>query len=283
MQTYLKLVEETLNKGVLSTNRTDQRAYTIIGWLFRHDMAEGFPLLTTKQMAFKAIAAELEFFIKGLSDKRWLQERNCHIWDPWCNPQRVAHISDPVERKTAQANESELGPIYGKQWRAFSAPHTNAPAVDQLQNLLTELKANPTSRRLVVSAWNPLELSSMALPPCHMLFHVTVLAGKLSLTWFQRSADLMVGVPFNIASYALLLQLLAKASGYEPGTLVGTFSNVHIYEGHKAAAHEQLKRLPKPLPQLQTPHFSSLFDWSYTDTHLVNYEHHPKLKFEVAV
>ncbi|BBM88785.1 thymidylate synthase [Spirochaetota bacterium] len=297
MQAYLDLIEKTLTQGTLIENRTATAAYTMLGGLIEHDMQKGYPLLTTKKMPFRTIATELEFFIKGRTDKKWLQERHCHIWDEWCNPKKVAHIEARDERIARQRKEDDLGPIYGKQWRSFTStptppaqnPHSSTPnqnspvAIDQLQNLITELQKNPNSRRLLVSAWNPLDLPEMALPPCHVLFQVTVIEKTLSLTWFQRSADLMLGIPFNIASYALLLHLLAKESGYTEGKLIGMLSNIHIYENHRLAAEQQLERTPKPLPKITTPHFTSIFNWSYPDTHLQHYTHHPKIKLPIAI
>lgn len=290
MQSYLNIVKKILETGVEKTDRTGTGTLAIAGAMFEHDMDDGFPLLTTKKMPFKVMATELEFFIKGLTDKQWLKERNCHIWDEWCNPKKVPY-GHGEETKKKMAEERDLGAIYGFQWRHFNAKYENfnsdysGQGIDQLKYVVEMLKKNPNDRRMIVSAWNPSFLSQMALPPCHYAFQVTVIDGKLNLLWSQRSIDTMLGLPFNISSYALLLHLLAKEAGLREGKLIGFLADVHIYLNHLDGAKEQLTRDPDhyPLPQIQTDNFTSIFDWQATDTQLLNYQSYPGIKFEIAV
>lgn len=290
MQSYLNIVKKILEKGELKNTRQGTDAYTIAGGMFEHDMASGYPLLTTKKMPFKIMAAELEFFIKGLTDKQWLIDRNCHIWDEWCNPKKVPYGHDE-ETKKKMAAERDLGPIYGFQWRHFNAPYTNydtdytGQGTDQLKRAINLLKTNPNDRRMIVMAWNPLMLDQMALPPCHYGYQLTVTNGRLNLLWNQRSIDIMLGLPFNIASYALLLHLLAKETNLKEGKLVGFLADIHLFTNHLDGAREQLARDPNiyPLPQIKTEKFTNIFDWQYTDTELLNYQSHPKISFPIAV
>jgi thymidylate synthase len=256
--------------------------------MFEHDMANGFPLLTTKSVPFRLVASELEFFIKGITDKKWLQERKNHIWDEWCSPDAVPYGHDE-KTKQKMKEERELGPIYGFQWRNFGAGYVSMDklpsgnGVDQLKNVVEMLKKNPSDRRMIVSAWNPVDLPHMALPACHYGFQVTVINRKLNLLWSQRSVDTALGLPFNIASYALLLHLLAKEGGFSEGKLVGFLADTHIYLNHVEGLREQLQRNPMPLPKLETKKFKSIFDWEYTDSEVLLYKHHPRIQFEVAV
>ena len=281
MKPYLDIVKNVLKNGQWKENRTGKKALTIAGTMIQHDLRNGFPLLTTKKMAFKSLRVELEFFIKGLRNKKWLQERGCSIWDEWCNPRLIPDSLTSEERKKKQLVEMDLGPIYGVQWRNFSKP--DEPGIDQLKIVVDKLKKDPTDRRMVVSAWNPLAMSEMALPPCHVLFHLVVIGNVLNLTWFQRSCDLMLGIPFNLASYALLLELLGKEAGLIPGQVTGMLSDVHIYEDHVQGAKEQINRLPFELPILKTSNFKSIFDWSYDQTSILNYHSHPAISFPIAV
>ncbi|MBN1596420.1 thymidylate synthase [candidate division FCPU426 bacterium] len=283
MKSYLELVEKVLTEGKIKNNRTGVPALTIAGAMLQHDLQSGFPLLTTKKMAFKAIRVELEFFIKGLTDKAWLKERGCHIWDEWCSPDHVPAGISEAERKRIQLAENDLGPIYGFQWRHFGKSAGIPEGVDQLQTVVETLKTNPSDRRLLVSAWNPLALPHQALPPCHVLFHLVVIENKLNLAWFQRSCDLMLGIPFNLASYSVLLHLLAKEAKLEEGLITGMLSDVHIYEDHLAGAKQQLQRQPLPLPRIETQGFTSIFDWQYDQTALRDYVSHPKIEFPIAV
>ena len=218
MRTYLDIVKKILDEGKLEETRTGIKAYTIAGAIFEHDMSKGFPLLTTKKTPFKLVASELEFFINGITDKKWLQNKNNHIWDEWAKPQLAPYGHDE-ESKKKMLEERDLGPIYGFQWRHFNAPYNKFDSdytdkgIDQLKKVVETLKTNPRDRRMIVSAWNPLQFNEMALPPCHYSFQVTVIDGKLNLLWNQRSVDTMLGLPFNIASDAILLHLLAKESG----------------------------------------------------------------------
>ena len=236
------------------------------------------------------VASELEFFIKGLTDKKWLQDRSNHIWDEWASPTKAPYGHDDAA-KAKMKNERDLGPIYGFQWRHFNAEYKNSDSdytgqgIDQLKKLTETLKTNPNDRRMIVSAWNPSKLSEMALPPCHYCFQVTVINGKLNLLWNQRSVDTMLGLPFNIASYALLLHLLAKESRLREGKLVGFLADTHIYVNHVDGAKEQLSRDPStyPLPTLQTENFTSIFDWKCDDSKILNYQSFPKIEFAIAV
>lgn len=290
MKQYHDIVEKILKEGIEKTDRTGTGTKAIAGVLFEHDMSDGYPLLTTKKMPFKVMAAELEFFIKGITDKEWLKERKCHIWDEWANPKKAPYGHDP-ESKQKMMEERDLGPVYGFQWRHYNAEYDNydsdysGKGVDQLKNIVDLLKNDPNSRRMIVNAWNPSMMNQMALPPCHYCFQVTVTGDKLNLMWNQRSVDVMLGLPFNISSYALLLHLLAKETGLKEGRLVGFLGDTHIYSNHIEGAKEQLSRDPNTyaLPRIETPEFTSIFDWTFTDTALVGYESYPRIKFEIAV
>lgn len=290
MRAYLDIVDKILKEGVLCPNRTGISAYTIAGATFEHDMEKGFPLLTTKKMGLRLISSELEFFINGITDKNWLRDHNNHIWDEWAKPQLAPYGHDE-ESKKKMLEERDLGPIYGFQWRHFNAPYktydTNyeGQGIDQLKKVIETLKTNPRDRRMIVSAWNPQQFGEMALPPCHYAFQVTVIDGKLNLLWNQRSVDTMLGLPFNIASYALLLHLLAKETGLKEGKLVGFLADVHIYENHVAGAKEQLSRDPNKysLPTIETENWKSIFDWKCEDTKLLNYQSYDKISFDIAI
>jgi thymidylate synthase len=288
MQAYLDIAMRVLEQGVPKKDRTGVGTLAVSGVLFEHDMKQGFPLLTTKAVPLKLVASELEFFIKGVTDKEWLRERGNHIWDEWCSPEKVAYAHDSETQKRMM-EERELGPIYGWQWRHFGAryeSHEKPPegsGVDQLKSVVESLKANPDDRRMMVMAWNPVDLERMALPPCHYGFQVTVTAGRLNLMWNQRSVDVALGLPFNIASYGLLLHLLAMESGLEEGRLVGFLGDTHAYANHVEGLKKQLKREPYDLPSMKTENFTSLFDWSFEDSKAKGYKHHPRIKFEIAV
>lgn len=301
MKQYLDMLQHIKENGERKNNRTGIDAFTVAGYMFQHDMAKGFPLLTTKKMYTKAILVELEGFIKGITDKRWYQERGCKIWDEWCNPEVVEY--NPVNNADEMKQCRDLGPIYGYQWRYFNGDYVNGSPVaegmlkdelnnstyvkDQLSIIVDKLKNNPNDRRMVCSAWNPQQLSQQALPSCHVLWHVTVINGKLNLSWFQRSCDAFLGVPFNIASYATLLCLLVAESGLELGTLTGFLSDLHIYENHMDQVNEQLSREPRALPQLvlNQPHGEdfSIFTWDHKSVEFANYEPHPAIKASVAI
>lgn len=288
MKQYLEIVQRILETGILKKNRTGTDAYAIAGAMFEHDMSKGFPLLTTKSVPFRLVASELEFFIKGITDKKWLIERNNHIWDEWCTPLKVPYAHDP-ETKERMKEEKDLGPVYGWQWRNFGAKYESydkpptGEGIDQLKKLVVMLKDNPSDRRMIVTAWNPVDLEKMALPACHYGFQVTVINGKLNLMWNQRSVDVALGLPFNIASYALLLHLLAKEAGLEEGRLIGFLADTHIYINHVEGMKEQLNRTTFKLPRITTENFTSIFEWKYTDSKIKDYEHHPRIKFDVAV
>ncbi len=288
MKAYLDIVKKILETGTVKENRTGTDTIAIAGAMFEHDMSEGFPLLTTKNVPLRLIASELEFFIKGITDKEWLKERNNHIWDEWCSPLKVKYGHDE-ETKKKMIEERELGPIYGFQWRNFGSEYESwdkppkTQGVDQLKKIVETLKSNPNDRRMIVMAWNPTKLGEMALPPCHYGFQVTVIDGKLNLLWNQRSVDVALGLPFNIASYALLLHLLAKETGLKEGKLVGFLADTHIYVNHVDGMKEQLAREMYKLPSIVTENFKNIFEWKYEDTKVENYERHPRIKFKVAV
>jgi thymidylate synthase len=288
MDAYLQIVDRILTTGWKKENRTGVLAYTIAGAIFEHDMKEGYPLLTTKKIPFRLIASELEFFIRGLTDKKWLQDQNNHIWDEWANPQKVPYGND-AQSKQNMFHERDLGAVYGFQWRHFGAEYKGydvdytGKGVDQLANVVNTLKKDPINRRMIVSAWNPLDLDKMGLPACHYSYQVTVTDGKLNLLWNQRSVDTMLGLPFNIASYGLLLHLLAKESGLEEGKLVGFLADVHIYENHVMGAHEQLLRDRRSLPHIVTDNFQTIFSWQYGQSRVEGYYPHPKIDLKVAV
>ena len=288
MKAYLDIVRTILEKGVLKKNRTGVDSLAIPGAMFEHEMAEGFPLLTTKTVPLRLVASELEFFIKGITDKQWLIDRNNHIWDEWCSPDKVPYGHDEASKKRMK-EERDLGPIYGFQWRNFGAEydsHRRPPkssGVDQLRKVIEKLKSDPTDRRMIVMAWNPTHLHRMALPPCHYGFQVTVIGGRLNLLWNQRSVDVALGLPFNIASYALLLHLLAQETGLHEGRLVGFLADTHIYINHAEGLKEQLLRQPKQLPRLTTGNFNSIFEWKHEDSKVEGYAPYPRIKFEVAV
>jgi thymidylate synthase len=290
MKAYLDIVKNIIENGEKCDTRTGVKAYTIAGAIFEHDMSKGFPLLTTKKTPMRLVATELEFFINGITDKKWLQDKNNHIWDEWAKPQKAPYGHDEAAKKK-MLEERDLGPIYGFQWRHFNAPYESFDSdytdkgIDQLKKIIETLKTNPRDRRMIVSAWNPQQFDEMALPPCHYAFQVTVIGDKLNLLWNQRSVDTMLGLPFNIASYALLLHLLAKEAGLKEGKLVGFLSDVHIYENHLEGAKEQLSRDPDkyPLPTIETENWKSILDWKSEDTKINNYQSYDRIKFEIAV
>jgi len=290
MRAYLDIVKNVLENGEKVSTRQGTAAYTIAGAIFEHDMSKGFPLLTTKKMPFRLISTELEFFINGITDKKWLLDRNNHIWDEWASPKKAPYGHDEISKKR-MLEERDLGPIYGFQWRHFNAKYKNydtdytGKGVDQLQRLVKILKTNPRDRRMIVNAWNPLQLEEMGLPPCHYSFQVTTINGKLNLMWNQRSVDTMLGLPFNIASYALLLSLLAKEAGLKEGKLVGFLADVHLFENHVDGAKEQLSRDPSKysLAKIETKNWKSIFDWKAPDTEIINYESYERIPFEIAI
>lgn len=275
--TYLDLLRLVLKDGRRKTNRTGIDTIGIFGAMVQFDMSQGFPLLTTRKLPFKSTKVELEGFIKGITNKKWYQERGCRYWDEWCNPKKVSY-GHSDESKSKMKAESDLGKIYGYQWRNF-----NSSGYDQLKKVVETLKTNPTDRRMIVSAWNPCELNEMALPPCHFWWMVGVDGDRLNLVWGQRSVDTVCGLPANISSYALLLHLLAKESGLKEGILTGQLVDTHIYVNHFDNLKIQLERTPKELPRIETKNFTSIFDWKYDDTELIGYNPHEKLQFDVAV
>jgi thymidylate synthase len=290
MKAYLDIVRRILAEGVRKKNRTGVDTVAIAGAMFEHDMAKGFPLLTTKRTPFRLVASELEFFVKGITDKRWLQDRQNHIWDEWARPGKAPYGHDAAA-KQRMLEERDLGPIYGFQWRHFGAPYADHAAdytgrgVDQLRNVVDTLKSNPDDRRMIVSAWNPTQLGEQGLPPCHFVFQVTVIGGKLNLLWNQRSVDVPLGLPFNIASYGLLLHLLAKEAELREGKLIGFLADTHIYVNQIDGIREQLTRDPDryALARLVTDPFTSLWEWTAEHSRIEGYESYPKIDFPIAV
>lgn len=290
MQAYLDIVKKIFSEGERTTNRTGIDTLVIAGAIFQHNMENGFPLLTTKKVPYRLVTTELEFFIKGITDKKWLQDRNNHIWDEWCTPLKIPYANNE-ETKKKMLEERDLGTIYGWEWRHFGAKYQSydtdysGQGVDQLKRVVDELKAHPDSRRMLVLAWNPLDIDKAVPPYCHYGFQVTVVNNKLNLFWNQRSVDVALGLPFNIASYATLLHLLAKETGYGEGILTGFLADTHIYVNHLDGLKEQLARDPNkyPRPAIETKKISSIFDWQATDTELINYQSYPAIKFEIAV
>jgi thymidylate synthase len=264
MKAYLDLMREVLARGARKGDRTGTGTLSLFGPQLRFDLNAGFPLLTTKKLHLRSILHELLWFLRGETNVRYLRENGVRIWDEWAGP------------------DGELGPIYGYQWRSWPAP--DGRSIDQLGRVLAELRENPESRRLIVSAWNVADLPRMALPPCHMMFQFYVADGRLSCQLYQRSADLFLGVPFNIASYSLLTMMVAQASGLALGEFVLTFGDVHLYLNHLEQAREQLRREPRPLPQIRlNPQVRSVFDFRYEDFQLENYDPHPHIAAPVAV
>jgi len=264
MQAYLDLLRRILDEGARKEDRTGTGTLSIFGAQLRFDLSRGFPLVTTKRLHLRSIVHELIWFLRGDTNVGYLRENGVTIWDEW-----------------ADAN-GDLGPVYGKQWRSWAAP--DGRTIDQFADVLAELRRNPFSRRLVVSAWNPADLPEMALAPCHCLFQFHVADGRLSCQLYQRSADVFLGVPFNIASYALLTHLVAHDAGLEPGDFVHSFGDVHLYLNHVDQAREQLTRAPRPLPTLRlNPAVRSVFEVAYEDIAIEGYDPHPAIRAPVAV
>jgi thymidylate synthase len=264
MQQYHDLLTHILEKGTDKTDRTGTGTKSVFGYQMRFDLAKGFPLVTTKKVHLRSIIHELLWFLKGETNIAYLKENGVSIWDEWAD------------------SEGELGPVYGKQWRHWEGK--NGQVVDQISSLVQEIKNNPDSRRLIVSAWNVAELPQMALMPCHSLFQFYVADGRLSCQLYQRSADVFLGVPFNIASYALLTHMIAQVCQLEPGDFVHTFGDVHIYSNHFEQVKLQLSRQPFPLPTLQlNPAVTDLFSFRFEDIEILNYQCHPAIKAPVAV
>ena len=264
MRAYLDLLQLILDEGVEQKDRTGVGTLSLFGRQMRFDLAEGFPLLTTKKLHLRSILIELLWFLRGDTNVRWLQENRVSIWDEWAD------------------DKGDLGPVYGKQWRSWQAP--DGREIDQIANLIELIKRDPASRRQIVSAWNPAELHLMALAPCHCLFQTQVAGGKLHLQLYQRSADIFLGVPFNIASYALLTHMLAQQCGLEPGTFVWTGGDCHLYLNHLDQAREQLSREPRALPKLTILRRPGAIDeYRYEDFEIKAYDPHPHIKAQVAI
>ena len=264
MKQYLDLLDRILTEGHKKTDRTGTGTLSVFGNQMRFNLEDGFPLLTTKKLHLKSIIYELLWFLRGDTNVRWLQEHGVRIWNEWAD------------------ENGELGPVYGHQWRSW--PDYNGGTIDQIQNVIDLIKNHPDSRRMMVSAWNPAEIEQMALPPCHCLFQFYVADDRLSLQLYQRSADTFLGVPFNIASYALLLQMMAQVTGLKPGEFVHTTGDTHLYLNHLEQARLQLTRTPRPLPTMKiNPDVKNLFDFKYEDFELEGYNPYDHIKAEVSV
>lgn len=334
MKQYLDILSNVLNNGKLKKNRTGVDAISLSGVMFKHNLNDGFPLLTTKFVSLKNIAIELEFFIKGLSDKKWLQDRGCHIWDSWGNPKKVdaklnKYMSDtvfyalsdiyhkennidmentlqeelklndeeyllfknmPEFKKYLQKNEMDLGPIYGVNWNNWTVYEKldesntySTKSINQLESIISTLKSNPFDRRMIVSSWNYNNFESMALPPCHYSFQVVSDGVTVDLLFNMRSVDVFLGLSYNIASYALLLILIAKEVNMIPGDLVGFLADTHVYTNHIEQAKTQLLRTPFPLPKVSIPNETNIFNWEYTNIAIENYKHYEKITAPVAI
>ena len=264
MKQYLDLMRHVLEHGHRKNDRTGTGTLSTFGWQMRFDLAAGFPLLTTKKVHLKSIIYELLWFLRGETNVRWLQERGVTIWDEW-----------------ADAN-GDLGPVYGSQWRSWPSPEGGA--IDQIAQVVNSIRTRPDSRRHIVTAWNPAEIDKMKLPPCHVLFQFYVADGRLSCQMYQRSADIFLGVPFNIASYALLTLMVSQVCGLKPGEFVHTFGDAHLYLNHLEQARAQLARSPRPLPRMRlNPAIRDVFGFRYEDFTLEAYDPHPAIKAPIAV
>jgi thymidylate synthase len=264
MKQYLDLMRHVRDHGVKKTDRTGTGTVSVFGWQSRYNLADGFPLVTTKKLHLKSIVHELLWFLSGDTNIRYLKANGVGIWDEWAD------------------DAGDLGPVYGYQWRSWPTP--DGEKIDQIKNVVEQIKRNPDSRRLIVSAWNVADVDDMALPPCHCLFQFYVADGKLSCQLYQRSADIFLGVPFNIASYALLTMMMAQVTGLEAGEFIHTFGDAHLYSNHMEQAEKQLAREPKPLPRMIiNPDVKSIFDFTYDDFRLEGYDAHPHIAAPVAV
>lgn len=264
MKQYLELLNRILNEGTRKSDRTGTGTLSVFGHQMRFDMAEGFPLLTTKKLHLKSIIYELLWFLRGDTNVKYLHDHGVRIWDEWAD------------------ENGELGPIYGHEWRSW--PDYQGGTIDQIANVVDQIRRTPDSRRMIVSAWNVAEVDSMALPPCHTMFQFYVAEGRLSLQLYQRSADTFLGVPFNIASYALLLQIMAQVTGLQPGEFIHTTGDTHLYLNHLDQARLQLTRTPRKLPRMViNPDVESIFDFTYEDFRLEGYDPWPHIKAEVSV
>lgn len=264
MQPYLDLMRHVLEKGARKEDRTGVGTISVFGYQMRFDLSAGFPLITTKKMHLRSIIHELLWFLSGDTNIRYLHENKVTIWDEWAD------------------EKGDLGPVYGHQWRSW--PAADGRTIDQITQLIDHIRHNPDSRRHIVSAWNVGEIDKMALPPCHCLFQFYVAEGRLSCQLYQRSADIFLGVPFNIASYALLTMMVAQVTGYQPGEFIHTFGDAHLYLNHLEQAELQLSRTPYPLPKMRlNPAITSIFDFHYEDFELTDYQCHPRIAAPIAV
>ena len=264
MKQYLDLLQKVMDDGILKEDRTGTGTKSIFGYQLRCDLAQGFPLLTTKKVHLKSIIYELLWFLQGDTNVHYLQEHGVRIWNEWAD------------------ENGDLGPVYGHQWRSW--PDGHGGSIDQIGQVIDQIKHTPDSRRILVSAWNVADVPTMKLPPCHTLFQFYVAQGRLSLQLYQRSADLFLGVPFNIASYALLLMMVAHVTGLQPGEFIHTFSDAHIYRNHFDQVREQLSRTPRPLPRMVlNPDVKSIFDYHYEDFAIEGYDPYPAIKGVVSV
>lgn len=271
---YKKIIEQCINDGVLRPTRSGISAYSILGITIVHDMKEGFPIITLRQMPQKSIRVETEFYLKGHTDKSWLTERGCHFWDPWHSKN-----SD---------NPNDLGPTYGFEWRYFGAEYKGirdykGQGIDQIEWVIENLKSNPENKRLVVSQWNPKDIDQQAIPPCPFAFQLLKYGEELNLIFYQRSGDVCLGLPNDFSEHALLLHLFCKETEFKEGKVIGMFGQIELYENHLDGAKELLKRESFPLPQIRTNKFTTIFDWVHEDTEFTDYRHGEKIDFQISI
>lgn len=280
MKAYRKIIDKVLTEGTEVPNRTGINTLSYTGTNFRHDMKNGFPLMTSKRVPMKVVCAELEGFIHGITDKQWYKDRNCNIWNEWCNPQVVPYGKDPIT-KAKMLEENDLGPIYGAQGRRWHCP--DGRVIDQFQNMIDTLKNTTGDRRTIVNYWNPADLDKQALPPCHTGYQLITNGEYLDLSFNMRSVDVGLGMPFDIAHYAMLLTLIAKETNLVPRILYGSFTDTHIYMNHLEGINELCSRELRTLPTIEIPNFDSIFNWKYDQFILHNYNPYKSIKMEIAV
>jgi thymidylate synthase len=286
-EAYKQVIRQVRSFGELRPNRTGVNTIAIPSAMFQYEMSQGFPVLHNKKVSFKTSAVETSGFLQGITDKSWYQERGCTIWNEWCNPYIIPrNLETKEEREAYMLTEMDLGPIYGAQWRNFNDARSAGGREDQIATLLENLASNPDSRRMIVSAWNPLDLPFQALPPCHYAWQVLVINGRLHLSWNQRSVDVFLGLPYNICMYGLLLELLAAEFDYEPGMLTGFLGDTHIYQNHQQQVDQYLERPDAeecaPILDIKDS-FKSIDTFEANQVRLIGYKPHPAIKADVAV
>lgn len=288
-QQYISLIKSVLKHGSKRITRSGAETVSIHGQMIKHALSEGFPLTTLRLIPFRLISSELEWVLRGKTDKNSLQKLNNHVWDKFCNPKYVLNFKNNKETHELMRKENDLGPIYGFQWRHFGAKYTGCDTdykkmgFDQMRSLIKILKKNSFSKRLIVTSWNPKQINEMAVPSCPFAFQLIRHGDKLNLSFFQRSVDCIIGFPFDFAFYSLLLHLLSLQTKLKPGTVVGFFSNVEIFNRHIPGAKKLIKRKPKKLGEIKTEGFADIFSWKFRDSRLIDYQPNRALKFEVNI